>query len=267
MERQGRIEWLSCWLCGALLACGGGGRPSSASPAQEPAADDQRPAQFATDTTSSPPPASEALSVVKNFRCLGDRMTDEMQLIEIANRPGERVLLRKSEQTCRFELIYASRDGDSVLSSTPSGYLLTVADVRDAGGVLCASNILHSEPTDGAAAQDAHGHFIDGVTIECSMRRGRSWPKLQTVVPTDGTWAAWVSAVRLEDDGSAVLSYRRDFAFQFLQIGDQGRPAVDGLYELRLTPGTDRIELGETRKTSDRQFDEASMTVERWDGT
>jgi hypothetical protein len=215
------------------------------------------------------PPEEGELPVIqiREFECLGDQVGAGMPLMDVENGGGDTLSIRAAgDVPCKYDLLYGPAAGrpEQISMGEPGGYLITAATRFSSGHtVVCASNI-HHYPT-GIGNQ----HAIDGVTVECGAHDGTTWLRLQTVLEPDGEWAPWVDAISQNeaDSNQFVITYRRDFSFQFLNLSDRDRPETDGIYELRLTLRDGAFEVTGSEMTTSLQNPLRNSEATGWDPT
>ena len=207
----------------------------------------------------------DGLKVVKEFFCYEKAVAATQPIAAVRGLSGAELAIRPTDKPCVFDLLFVADGKSEVLSSSPSGYLLAGAGVTPSGEtVVCASNVVH------APYNDAGGHAILGVRLECAVKRDGAWGAMTTLVDGGESWAPWIADIQATPDKPGVFKaiYKRDFTFQFLNLTDDGRPKTDGLYEVAFTRGDDgRIEPGAITKLSDKTNGKAKVTQEPWNPT
>lgn len=192
------------------------------------------------------------------FECRQDAMPPELPVASVSG-PSAQVLIRASGTgPCLFDLLVREPGReDVVLSASPGGYLLTVAARLDGGTlVVCASRTDHTPLGQGF-------HRVDAVTVECGRVGDGAPDLLAPVVVPEGDYAAWVRDLA-PDGAGAVLTWARDFSFQFLNLTDAGRPAEDGIYRTELSGGA---KPGATTIVSAVQNPLAESVASGWEPT
>jgi hypothetical protein len=129
---------------------------------------------------------------------------------------------------------------------------------------ICASNIDHHA---GQGSGDVRG--MRGVPLECAIRHAGTWTELTTVVDGKDQWAAWIHALEVSssDPSAFVASYKRDFSFQFLNLGAAGRPSTDGVYTVEIRVKDGALVTGPPSKTTEPIWDPTDVTQEEWEPT
>lgn len=183
-------------------------------------------AQEATDTAVSAlvVPPEPVISVVRRFTCSPQAIQPSGEPIADVAGSGGELVIKSTLLPCQFDLVYRSSGGvETTLSASASGYLFAAAADR----VACASPIEHHPELPGSAT-----HVIDAVPIDCSLRStAGTWLPMQRLVNPGTSWAAWISSVSRVSATSYTIRYKRDFSFQFMNVGNLGRPATDGVYD------------------------------------
>jgi hypothetical protein len=206
-----------------------------------------------------PPYRELPVERVRGFNCRADQVTAETTIADVDGTTDEHVVIVPDVAPCNYQLKYRAGAALSALSETASGFLIAAAaHLADGNRVVCASEI-HHHATGGGSAE------IDSVPIRC-------WASGTTVftgiVAVEGSsdYAAWVRTVAAHPTraGAYVVTWARDFSFQFLNNSDLGRPSTDGEYETVLTWDGTTLSAEPTTKKSDVSNLFSGATLDRY---
>lgn len=220
----------------------------------------------APDEPEALPPAPDVIVPVKGFTCERDAVgSSGHDFHDVAGRPGDRLALRPAQGPCQFDLLLRAASGaESVLSLRSGGFLIAASSSAPGGGAaICVSNIVHSP--DSKHAEEGV-HEIHGVSIECAVERAGVWSPLATIVPPEGSAAAWVGGLRVAGDSLYAVGWVRDFSFQLLNLDNAGRPPDDGVYETTFAVEQGTVTVGATQKLRDHVVAPSDVVAEPWDG-
>ena len=115
---------------------------------------------------------------------------------------------------------------------------------------MCTTRVNHT------AAGDPLRRRSESVTVESATRINGEWSELQPIVTPDAEWVAWVETTRWlpETPSSFYVDYRRDFSFQFMNSGVNGRPPEDGLYRSTVTITGQTLAVNSNERTEEVEF-------------
>ena len=225
-------------------------------------------------------PADIPLTAVKAFICSHDGSTADVFLGELLKMSGEKVSdlkLRASEVECKFRLVEGNGPNATLINSEPMAPALVEGRVfADSTAILCFSDVQHEQPEQVKNDPSLpRVHLITGVVLACVGRVDGVWGEVASLMDTQETWAGWIKGLEPhpDDAGALVLTYARDFTFNFLNYANAGRPESDGTYQLvvRLAESgkveadaapikisdkvaeTDEVELGEYAPTAEER--------------
>jgi len=183
---------------------------------------------------------------VLEFTCLANAVSDSLTVANLEGAANEALIIRPNGAPCQFDLLHRTDTTETLLSDAPGGYLLAVA-LRSPSGVrvACASDVDHR------ATADSGQRHIEAVPIRCWAGTDSFTASVVAVAP-DSAWAAWPRELKVHPtlSGVWVLTWARDFSFQFFNMSDQGRPATDGVYETLLTWDGATLSAGATNQLS-----------------
>ena len=221
-----------------------------------------------------PGPLDRPIEIVRSFVCDPAAVASPVAISDVSGLPGATIDIQPTATACMYDLVFRDADGSrQALSKVedPGGYLLAIGGVAPSGDlVVCASNIGHEADPDAAERSDGRfDHRITGVTLECAARVGAAWTELATVVAPDGDYAAWIAGLQGADGGSSSFKivWIRDFSYQFLNLGDIGRPDPDGIYETEVTVDAGQLAIGETTLLHDEVVPREARENEPWQPT
>lgn len=211
----------------------------------------------------APPEADEnevPVTVVREFICDPEAVGSQMPVADTVGAPGEGVVIEPGAAPCSFTLVYQAGASRSVLSSAPSGFLLTAArKFSDGVRAVCASEVVHRDVGSGRRE-------VDEVLLHCWTSATASFTATTVAVKPDGAWAAWIHGLEPIPGrtGAFYALWARDFSFQFMNMSDQGRPETDGIYRTELFFDGGALTVGATTKVSSRTNPFAGTTARPW---
>jgi len=230
-----------------------------------------RPAPGDADTpsdTAEPPPlepgAERPVEVVRTFHCAPEGVGAELVVGRVEGT-DDLLVLRPAPATCAFHLYHRrQRDGHETRLSGDggSGWLFAAGvTLPDGRVVVCANDVHH------VADVASGGRWVAEVTLACATTRADgSFGPMRAVVVPGGEWAAWLRALEVDASGEAVvLSWARDFSYQFMNLSDAGRPAEDGVYRTIVTLGADGPAAGEATRIASRVNPLAEAGLTPWE--
>lgn len=208
---------------------------------------------FVDRTSGVPDPASisEAeVTVQRQFTCDPGAIAAVEPLVGVSGADGEDIVITPTKTPCAFDLHYRVDEARSPLSGAPMGYLLAAArKMPDGVRVVCASEIVHH-----AVPEPAGRREMDGVQIRCWASATTSFAVSALAVEGGEDWAAWVRDVEPDPAGSGayLLTWVRDFSYQFFNLADRGRPATDGVFQTRLSWDGVALTVGPATRVGDK---------------
>lgn len=251
-------------LAASLLGCprtepapdgGAGGGSGGAGGGLQPAPDGLT--IYRPDGGVVPEYSERPVTPLREFRCRAELVTGETVIEEVEGAAGEAVAIVPTGPDCNYDLIYRAGTGTAPLSAQPSGYLFAGATrFPDGVRLVCASELHH--------AVSAGIGTMDQVPIRCWASATTSGFAAAVAVEGSSEYAAWVRALKPHPmrSGAYVLEWTRDFSFQFLNMGDTGRPATDGVYETVLVWSGSTLTAEAPVKISDKTSPFDGTTVD-----
>jgi hypothetical protein len=205
------------------------------------------------------------MELIRNFDCYTERVEAEAWLQDFEGAPGEALVIRPAGQPCSFHLVHLAGTVSSPLSSQPTGYLVTTARrFADGVRVVCASELRSSQ-----VGRSSITRQVDDVSIRCWASATTSFQTTVMAVTAGPDWAAWVRSLEpsTTQSGVYVLTWARDFSFQFLNMGERGRPTTDGLYQTVLTWSGTSLIAGAATQTSTLSNPFSGTPITTWTPT
>ena len=212
-----------------------------------------------------PPDGGMELEVVREFECDEQRVGEEAWLQDLEGAPTEALVIRPAGTPCSFQLLHRSGAASSPISTQPTGYLLTEARrFADGVRVVCASEV-ESSPVGASSV----ARRVDDVSIRCWASATTSFAVSTLAVQGGADWAPWVRTLTPSglQSGAYILTWARDFSFQFFSMGERGRPPTDGLYETVLTWTGTTLTAGAPVQVSARSNPLAEVALDTWHPT
>ena len=205
------------------------------------------------------------MEVNRNFDCHTERVEAEAWLQDVEGAPGEALVIRPAGQPCSFQLVHLAGSVGSPLSTQPTGYLVAAARrFADGVRVICASELRSSQVGTSSITRQ-----VDDVSIRCWASATTSFQTTVLAVTAGADWAAWVRSLEPSTMQSGVyfLTWARDFTFQFLNMGERGRPPSDGLYQTVLTWNGTSLVAGAAAQASPLSNPFSVTPIESWTPT
>ncbi len=204
----------------------------------------------------------------KQFTCVTDAVQQLTDIKAVEGTANDSLAVAPTKEACRFDLVYRTPGRSAKISGDkPGGYLMAVGGQAGNGQrIVCASNIDHKRASklNGNRAE----HQIRGVSIECASYDGSRWSPMRKIVDGGSKWAGWVLSVRPSSTGSRYLMrYTRDFSFQFMNVGDVGRPETDGIYDVFLEIGPNGPEVVREQRYSNLTSPPETIGSQPWEPT
>ena len=203
----------------------------------------------------------------KQFTCDTNAVPGVAPINDVDGTQGDQLAIEPSGE-CQFNLLYTSPTAGvtRLNSDKPGGYLIAVAGQAQTGQrIVCATNIVHERTPKAKVSGGEVDHQIKKAYIECASFDGAKWSPMKKIVDGGKEWAAWALSVKPATNGGRYqLRYTRDFSFQFMNIGDKGRPAGDGVYDVFLEIGPDGPKITRTQRYSELTSPEESTAVGAW---
>ena len=222
------------------------------------------------DKRGAAPPLETTIERHKEFTCVRDGIQGITDINDVDGRDGDVLAIEPTGTDCKFSLLYKPGGGGVVKLADEGGYLIAVGGVAGNGqAIVCASNIAHRPAEDGKSdVPNEFPHQIEEVFIECTSFDGNAWSPMVRVVEGGSEWAGWVLSLKpASDSGRYQLRYTRDFSFQFMNIGDNGRPTDDGIYDVFLEITPQGPGIVRAQKVSELTNPPGAATSEGWEPT
>ncbi len=190
------------------------------------------------------PPSPRVVVRERGFECVSYGVGARNTVATVRGSSGS-TIESIERAPCSLDLVHVNSAGDLPLSPMPSGYLFSDAEVDSAGNTwICASAINHSP------GPYPNVRVSDSVALTCWAILPNGNLATASVVAGDPEYAAWLGSIRSTGPDTAVVTWVRDFSFQFLNMANGGRPATDGTYETSLQISAGSINVGATTKLS-----------------
>ena len=210
---------------------------------------------------------SPTAEVRRDFECDPTQVLGETGIAEVDGAFPDLITIKPYGPACNYHLYYRSaHEGATQLSNTPSGYLIVIAGLFANGNTLvCSSTIQHAQKENALVGQ----HEIQGVQMQCNYHNGTAWSGMVTVVQGADNWAPWLRELVAVpgEAGTYRITYARDFTFHPMNFIDKGRPATDGLYEVKLSTASGQLQVVSDTKISEKTSPMADRDTIPWQPT
>lgn len=189
---------------------------------------------------------------VRSFICDPAAMGAQQDIADVAGGDAkEKVFIRPANDKCHFHLFYKNASGqETPITRRSGGYILAQAIALDDGTrVICASDTIHTGAPDGQPNE----RLSQQVPIRCWAGTGRRFVSGDPVVPGHPEYAAWIKGLEPHPTKpeTYLVTWIRDFSFQFLNMSDAGRPPTDGTYGTTFSVKNKKLVIGNTTKLAD----------------